>query len=241
MPYADLQKHIANLEKEGLLVRIRRPINKDTELHPLFRWQFRGGLAESERRAFFFENVIDSSGRRYPMPVVIGALGASPKIYEIAMGIPLDEIPQRWQDAIAHPVEPMIMEDGPVHEVVVTGSALDQTGGGLLRISDSDFHSRIRQCALHDLLAFYTKDPETGHSQPGKLQRPTQRSEGRRTRCRSASRTSTSIREKSKLIGKHLPAALVIGAPPIVSHCTVLKAAYGVDELGIARPGQRAH
>ena len=40
--------------------------------------------------------------------------------------------------------------------------------------------------------------------------------------------------EKSKLMGKHLPAALVIGAPPIVSHCTVLKAAYGVDELGIA-------
>ena len=43
---ADLQDHLARLEAAGLLVRIDRPINKDTELHPLVRWQFQGGLAE---------------------------------------------------------------------------------------------------------------------------------------------------------------------------------------------------
>ena len=112
MPYADLQKHISNLEEKGLLVRIKRPINKDTELHPLFRWQFLGGIPESERKAFLFENVVDGSGRSYPMPVVIGALGASPRIYEIAIGYPLDGIPQRWQDAVAHPMEPIIVENG---------------------------------------------------------------------------------------------------------------------------------
>ena len=31
-------------KRRGLLIRIDRPINKDTELHPLVRWQFLGGI-----------------------------------------------------------------------------------------------------------------------------------------------------------------------------------------------------
>ena len=65
----------------GLLVRIDRPINKDTELHPLVRWQFVGGVPEDKRRAFLFTNVIDAKGRHYDIPVVVGALAASPEIY----------------------------------------------------------------------------------------------------------------------------------------------------------------
>src|SRR5208283_2763256 len=64
-PRLDFQEHLADLEVRGLLVRVERPINKDTELHPLVRWQFLGGLPESERRAFLFTNVTDGSGRRY--------------------------------------------------------------------------------------------------------------------------------------------------------------------------------
>ena len=43
-PRLDFQDHVADLEASGLLVRIDRPINKDTELHPLVRWQFLGGV-----------------------------------------------------------------------------------------------------------------------------------------------------------------------------------------------------
>ena len=74
------------LEAKGLLVRVDRPINKDTELHPLVRCQFLGGIPEEERRAFLFTNVVDSHGRRYDIPVAVGALAASPKIYAIGMG-----------------------------------------------------------------------------------------------------------------------------------------------------------
>ena len=73
-PRLDLQQHLADLEAAGLLVRIDRPINKDTELIPLVRWQFIGGMPEDQRRAFLFTNVIDSKGRNYDMPVVVGAL-----------------------------------------------------------------------------------------------------------------------------------------------------------------------
>ena len=64
MPYFDLHQHLKNLEEHGLLRRITRLINKDTELHPLVRWQYRG-LAEEDRKAWLFENVTDAKGRRY--------------------------------------------------------------------------------------------------------------------------------------------------------------------------------
>ena len=43
MPYyKDLREHIKALEVNNKLARIKREINKDTELMPLVRWQFRG-------------------------------------------------------------------------------------------------------------------------------------------------------------------------------------------------------
>ncbi len=40
--YRDLREHVKALEANNKLVRIKRKINKDTELMPLVRWQFRG-------------------------------------------------------------------------------------------------------------------------------------------------------------------------------------------------------
>ena len=50
--YPDFQDHISALEEAGLLFRIDRPVNKDTELHPLVRWQYRGGISDEGRKAF---------------------------------------------------------------------------------------------------------------------------------------------------------------------------------------------
>src|ERR1700730_18082626 len=86
LPARDFQSHLADLEARGLLVRIDRAIDKDTELHPLVRWQFLGGIPESKRRAFLFTNVIDGKGVRYDIPVAVGALAASPEIYAAGMG-----------------------------------------------------------------------------------------------------------------------------------------------------------
>src|SRR5689334_18235497 len=102
-PALDFQQHLAMLERAGLVTRIDRPIDKDTELHTLMRWQFVGGLPEDQRKAFLFTNVIDGSGRRYDMPVVVGALSANPQIYAIGMGRPVEQIGEAWLEAIAHP------------------------------------------------------------------------------------------------------------------------------------------
>ena len=59
-PYKDLREFIAALDEKQKLYRIQREINKDTELQPLVRWQFRG-LPEESRRGFLFENVTDGA------------------------------------------------------------------------------------------------------------------------------------------------------------------------------------
>src|SRR3989304_1043886 len=128
MSYSDLHEHLRALEKQGLLYRISVPVNKDTELHPLVRWQFRGGIPEAERKAFFFENVTDSRNRKYDIPVTVGALAASPRIYAVGMGCSVEEIGAKWEQAIRNPIAPVIVASGPAQEVVRLGKELDELG-----------------------------------------------------------------------------------------------------------------
>jgi 3-polyprenyl-4-hydroxybenzoate decarboxylase len=69
--YPDLHDHIRTLREAGLLIQVDRQINKDTEMHPLVRWQFRGGIPAEDRKAFLFTNVVDSKGRKFDMPVLV--------------------------------------------------------------------------------------------------------------------------------------------------------------------------
>jgi 4-hydroxy-3-polyprenylbenzoate decarboxylase len=60
--YPDLHEHLERVEREGLLIRVKEPVDKDQEMHPLVRWQFRGGIKEKDRKAFLFEKPIDAKG-----------------------------------------------------------------------------------------------------------------------------------------------------------------------------------
>jgi 4-hydroxy-3-polyprenylbenzoate decarboxylase len=129
--YPDLHDHIRALDAAGLLVTVDRPINKDTEMHPLVRWQFRGGIEEKDRKAFLFTNVTDSKKRTYDIPVAVGVLAANREIYRIGIGCRLDEIGERWVKAAANPIPPRVVEEAPCHEIVITGRALDKPSAGL--------------------------------------------------------------------------------------------------------------
>src|SRR5207253_400292 len=100
--WPSLGKYVEGLEKAGKLVRVTTPINKDTELHPLVRLQFRG-LPESERKAFLFENVVDAHGRKFDIPVLVGGLAASAEIYALGMQCRLEDIELVWKRATPKP------------------------------------------------------------------------------------------------------------------------------------------
>ena len=235
--YRDLHEHLAALDAAGLLVTVDREINKDTELHPLVRWQFRGGIAEPDRKAFLFTNVVDSKGKHYDIPVVVGALAASRKIYSVGMDCELADIGATWTHAIAHPVLPVEVSGAhaPCQEVVITGDALDVPGQGLdgipLPISTPGWDN----APYTTLSQYISKDPESGIQNMGiyrgQLKAP------RRLGMNPSLENQPGIYahwEKAKARGEKLAAAVILGCPPCVAFTSAQKLPIDVDELHVA-------
>src|SRR5580692_8260903 len=234
--YPDLHDHERALDAAGLLITVARPINKDTEMHPLVRWQFRGGIEEKDRKAFLFTNVTDNKGRKYDIPVLVGGLAANREVYRIGMGCPFDAIEERWIKAVAAPVPPRIVEHAPCHEIVTTGRDLDRPGRGLdglpLPISTPGW-----DIAPYATLSQYiTKDPDTGVQNMGNYRGQV------KARRRLGMNPSLELRpgiynhwEKLRARGfKKLPCAVVLGAPPCITFASVQKVPERLDELYVA-------
>jgi UbiD family decarboxylase len=235
-PHLDLQEHLADLEANGLLVRIDRAINKDTELHPLVRWQFLGGVPEDKRRAFLFTNVMDAKGRRYDIPVVVGALAASPEIYAIGMGQPVESIGDAWMQAIAAPIAPVAVSAPRCQEVVLTGKDLEAPGG-LARlpvpVSTPGFDSAPYLTAT----LCVTRDPDSGIQNMGTYRAALKAADRLVVRmvAREASGAGGYLHWlKYRERRAPMPIAIVIGCAPVVMFTGPQKLAIDMDELGVA-------
>jgi UbiD family decarboxylase len=235
-PRLDFQEHLADLEAQGLLVRIDRPIDKDSELHPLVRWQFVGGVREEERRAFLFTNVVDAKGRRYDMPVAVGALAASPRIYAAGMGQSVEDIGTTWVNAVAHPVPPLAVTNAACQQVVITGDDLKRPGDGLaalpVPVSTPGFDSAPYLTATLCI----TRDPENGIQNMGTYRAALKATD--RLGVRMVARVGGAggylhwlkYRSRNEL----MPIAIVIGCAPVVFFTGPQKLAVDTDELAIA-------
>jgi UbiD family decarboxylase len=235
--YRDLHEHLDELRRLGLLLTIERPIDKDSELHPLVRWQFVGGMEEAARKAFLFTNVIDGRGRKYSMPVVVGAIAANREIYAAGMGVPLAEIQARWDRALSHPVAPRMVERAVCHEVVHEGAALQGEGNGLDRlpipISTPGFDAAPTLTATNVI----TRDPETGVQNMGTYRAALKASD--RLVVRMATRVGGAggylhYVKHQKLGKKTMPCAIVLGCPPYVAFVGPQKLPVGLDEFTVA-------
>lgn len=231
--YVDMRGHLKNLEAKGQLKRVSRRMNKDTEIHPLVRWQYRGGLTDSQRMGFLFENVVDAKGRRYPFPLAVGVMAGSIPIYATGLGVEPDQILKKWQYALEHPIPPVLVDTGSVHEVVLTGDELTKAGGlGMLPIPIST--PGFDNAPYTTCSNWVTKDPETGIQNIGNY-RGHVKAADRIGVFPSALGQDIYIHwQKAKARGIPLEAALVIGPPPVVSYAAVEKLPYGVDEMTIA-------
>ncbi len=233
--YPDLHDHVRALEKAGHLIRVDRAINKDTEMHPLVRWQFRGGFEEKDRKAFLFTNVIDSKGKKFDIPVVVGALAANREIYQIGLGCEFDEAEQRWLRATASPIKPKLVEGAPCHEIVIEGDDLDREGNGLDGIPVPISTPGWDNAPYTTLSQYITKDPETGVQNMGNYRGQV------KSRRRLGMNPSLELRPgiythwlKYKKMGKKMPAAVVLGAPPVVTFVSTQKLPEALDELEVA-------
>src|ERR1700733_11981978 len=229
----DFQSHLADLEKRGLLVRVDEPINKDTELHPLVRCQFVGGVPEQDRRAFLFTNVVDSSGRRYDMPVAVGALAANEEIYALGMGRPVAEIGAAWTAAVAHPIAPVRVEAPPCQEVVITGEDLRGPGKGLAALPVPVSTPGFDAAPYLTATLAVTHDPETGVRNMGTYRAQLKASD--RLGVRMASRIGGAGGYqhwlKHRKMKQPMPCAIVLGCAPVVVFTGPQKLGIDQDEM----------
>src|SRR5258706_5860559 len=232
----DMQEHLTRLEAAGLLTRITRAIDKDSELHPLARWQFQGGLREEDRRGFLFTNVKGAKGESYDIPVAVGVLAANAEIYAAGLGVKVDEIGDVWVRAMANPIEPVMVENAPCQEVVMTGDAITAPGGGLPTLPVPVSTPGLDAAPYLTATLCVTKDPDSGIRILGTYRAGLKAQD--RLGVRMASRLSGAGGYlhwlKYQKRGEPMPCAIVVGCAPAVLFTGPQKLPIDQDELGVA-------
>ena len=233
--YPDLHDHLKTLDEAGLLVTVDRQINKDTEMHPLVRWQFRGGIAERDRKAFLFTNVTDAKGRKYDIPVAVGVLATNREIYRLGMNCDLDKINETWNRAVANPIPPKVVDTAPCQDIVVMGDELDKPGMGLDGIPVPISTPGWDISPYVTLSQYISKDPDSGVQNMGiyrgQVKAPRRLGMNPSLELRPGIYTHW---EKQRARGKKLEAAVILGCPPCVAFTSAQKLPETLDELHVA-------
>lgn len=229
-PYLDLREYLVALEANDKLFRVSQPVIKETELSPFVRLQYRG-LPEEKRRGFLFEDVRGINGKKFKTKVAAGIYASSTQIYALGLACKpsKESISQKWQQGLIHPIEATMVSSGPVQEVIVDGKDVGSEMENLpVPVEVPGFSGQIRTTTQ-----FITKDPKTeirnmgnysGHIfGPSKVQWEIDKSNHGRIHW-----------DAWKSLGKPMPAAIVIGGPPILFYVAAAKIPYGVDELAVA-------
>ena len=238
MSYPDLRAYLEALDRRGLLRVVDEPVDKDTELVPLVRLQFRG-LAEPERKAFWFRNVTDPRGRRFDGSVALGALGSSRAVYAAALGAAPDGIGRAWEEAHGDHRAPVRVGRGaaPVKEVVL---AAPELGGGVDRFPHLVSTPGFDPAPFVTAGVWVTRDPEDGGYNLG-IYRGMVKAPDRLGCATDVATQHLAIQwEKARRQGRHLDVAVFIGGPPALLLAAASKVPYGVDEYGLAGALNRA-
>ena len=103
MAYNDLQQYLKQLEAAGKLHWIEPPVDPTWEVSAITRHTF-DRYGWNERPALGFRQVGDSQ-----FPLVIGVIAGSPSIYAIALSTTVEKIPEIWQNAQRHPIDPVLV------------------------------------------------------------------------------------------------------------------------------------
>jgi UbiD family decarboxylase len=153
MGFMDMRQWIALLEKEGELRRITAEVDWDREIGAIAR-----RVLEKKGPALLFENIKGYRDGRCTK-LFVSALGARSRL-ALALGLPRD-VPNR--DLVQHvmkknreTIAPVVVAGGPVKDVVLRGSAIDQT-----ELPVPKWHYLEGGRYIHTFSGIVTRDPQT--------------------------------------------------------------------------------
>lgn len=226
--YKDLREYLKTLENKGKLFRIEGEVIRETEVAPLYWLQLRG-ISEENLKCFLFEKVRDVKGNKC-YRISLGHYDASREIAALGLMCSSHEINEKWCQACAKPIPPVIVPEGAVQEIVMKGEELEKVGLGILPapVENPGWSGDTRTTNQ-----FITKDPETGKRNVGTYSGHISGPKSIRWGLAPSNHAYTHL-QKARERGQKLQVAIVVGNTPNIALVASAPFPYGTDELTIA-------
>ncbi len=217
MALKDLRSFLAYLDERGELATVTRAVDSRFEIAAHIR-----ASSDAQGPAFLFTDVKGSKMR------AAGGLfcSRSKALHALEVDRHRDAV-DRFMAAIANPIDPVVVADGPCKEIVLAGDDVDL---GLLPIP---VYSEQDPGAFITVGIEITRDVETGARNAGIYR---MQLFGRRELGLAASPFADfdAMYKRAEAAGRRLELAVAIGVDPVTQLATQARVPYGFDELTIA-------
>jgi len=219
MAFKDFRDYLNSLEKNGLLLRVKKEVDVRFEIAAGIR-----KISDNNGPALLFENI-----KGHPGWKVVGGLFATPKLMAFALETEEDEnkILKRYLEFDQEGIKPVSVKTGPVKEVIIKGDDVDLT------------KIPVPTYCEHDAGPYLTagteiaKHPLTGIQNAAAYRRIILGKDKTALLAPPTGNTGLMIQVAEKQ-GKELGIATVIGAHPALPIAGQIRAPMGVDEMELA-------
>jgi UbiD family decarboxylase len=211
------RSYLRALEQAGQLVRVTKAVSPEFEIAAYVRKS-----SDTDGPAFLFENVSGHPG----WTVAAGLYGTMARL-PVALGCPLEQVVDRFGQAVRDPVPPRRVREGACKEVVLTGDEVDCTTLPIVTHSELDAGPYVTAGVM------LGRDPETGVLGVG-LQRMELKGPRRFGVNMPAERRVGRAALKAEDRNERFGVAIVLGAGPHVDLASQAKIPHAHDKLGVA-------
>lgn len=220
MFFKDFRDYLDNLEKNGLLLRVKKEIDPKYEIAAGIR-----KISDTNGPALLFENV-----KGYPGWRVVGGLFGTQKLMAYALQCEDDEkkLLERHLDFYQNPkyIKPVVVPTGPVKEVIIKGDDIDLTKLPAPTYCEYDVGPYLT--AGIDI----GKHPVTGTQNCSIMRRMIIGKD--KTSILSQTPGMKDMISAAEAQGKGLGIATVLGPHPAATIASQIQAPLGIDEMEIA-------
>ncbi|HXV49602.1 MAG TPA: UbiD family decarboxylase [Candidatus Binatia bacterium] len=215
--FEDLRGFLAHLEDLGQL----KPVNDEISV----KYEIAAGMRKTsdiEGPALLFENV-----KGYPGWRVLGGLFATRKLVSLGLGVPQDEMLERYLTLEDKRIAPEMVATGPCKEIKWTGDQIDLTKLPIVTHASQD-------CGPYVTIGVQIgKDPDTGIRNLS-IHRMLVLGKDKLSLWAPADHHLGRMILKAEEKGKGLEVATAVGVEPTIVVGSQARVPYGIDEFHVA-------
>jgi len=213
----DLQDVLVGLRGQGVLLEVDRPVERSWEI---------AAILDRLERTGRFSPVLFRAVHGYRGWSVLGNLFADRRTIALLLGVAPEQMSSEFIRRMEHPIAPVLVGDGPVHEHLISGDA------GLDAIPLPTLHER--DAAPYVSMGVATcRDPDTGVQNTG-IYRFMQRSPAELVPSLTSISNAADIFARYEQRGQAMDIAIIPGVSPALALAASYRAAAGIDEAALA-------